>query len=607
MMNRIIQLIKIYLLFILVFLLLKPLFMLYYHNLYHDVSFIDFVRVLVNGLKLDASMAGYLTILPGFFLIASEWVPSSVIEKIFKGYFALVALLISIVFVADIALYGYWGFRLDATALFYMKWPKDAMASVNVFTVIIGIAVIVGISVLLYYVFSRAILRNKCSERQIENRFFTVFPLLLLIAALFIPIRGGFEVSTMNTGKVYFSSRINLNHAAVNPMFSFMESLFKEQDFEKQYRFLSEEEAREEFKKLVEQPSDKSIPVLFDTTRPNIIMIVLESFGSKVVEPLGGIRGIATRLNRYCEEGILFTNFYANSFRTDRGLVSIFSGYPAQPTTSIMKYPRKSQTLPSITKTLKQNGYSTTYYYGGDADFTNMRSYLVSQGISDLVTEQDFPAKDRTTKWGVHDHIVFQRFLADLQKPQQEPFIKIMQTLSSHEPFDVPFHKSNDLYLNSVQYTDSCLGEFIEGFKKTKYWANSIIVLVPDHAMHYPSSIDIRSIERYRIPFLILGGAVKAPGKIDAYASQIDIVATLLHQFQIPHSEFTFSKNIVNPDSPHFAFYTFPNGFGFLTLENHYVYDCASQSIVVNEGNESENRKKGEAYLQILYDDLASR
>lgn len=131
--------------------------------------------------------------------------------------------------------------------------------------------------------------------------------------------------------------------------------------------------------------------------------------------------------------------------------------------------------------------------------------------------------------------------------------------------------------------------------------------MVPDHAMHYPTSIDIRSVERYKIPFLILGGAVISHKKIDTYASQVDIAATILHQLQIPHQEFIFSKNILNPDSPHFAFYTFPNGFGFLTPQNYYVYDCASQSVVINEGKKFENKKKGEAYLQILYDDLASR
>ncbi|HRR62764.1 MAG TPA: LTA synthase family protein, partial [Paludibacteraceae bacterium] len=116
--------------------------MLYYHNLYHDISFLDFVRVLGNGLKLDASMAGYLTILPGIFLIMSLWISSKIINKFFKVYFAIVALLISIIFVADISLYGYWGFRLDATVLFYLKWPKEAMASVNMLTVIMGILVI---------------------------------------------------------------------------------------------------------------------------------------------------------------------------------------------------------------------------------------------------------------------------------------------------------------------------------------------------------------------------------------------------------------------------------------------------------------------------------
>jgi phosphoglycerol transferase MdoB-like AlkP superfamily enzyme len=185
--------------------------------------------------------------------------------------------------------------------------------------------------------------------------------------------------------------------------------------------------------------------------------------------------------------------------------------------------------------------------------------------------------------------------------------MKILQTLSSHEPFDVPYHKSEDLYLNSIQYTDSCLGDFIEKFKKTSYWDHSIILLVADHAMHYPHSMDIRSPERHQIPFLIVGGAVKAPRKIDTYASQIDIAATLLYQLHIPHQEFTFSKNILNPDSPHFAFYTFPDGFGFLTLDNHYVYDCTSHSVVTNEGNPFENKKKGEAYLQVLYDDLSRR
>jgi phosphoglycerol transferase MdoB-like AlkP superfamily enzyme len=267
---------------------------------------------------------------------------------------------------------------------------------------------------------------------------------------------------------------------------------------------------------------------------------------SKDLEPLGGFPGIAVRMNNFCNEGVLFTNFYANSFRTDRGLISIFSGYPAQPTTSIMKYPKKSQTLPSIPKTLKTAGYDLEYYYGGDVDFTNMRAYLIAQGIDKMVVDKDFPAKDRTTKWGAHDHIVFQRLAKDLKKEQKEPFMKIFQTLSSHEPFDVPFHKNSDPYLNSVQYTDSCLGAFVDEFRKTKYWENTILVLVPDHAMHYPKNILLSSVGKVSNTFADYWRRYKIADEDKYLCSQIDIAATLLYQLGLPHQDFTFSKNILN-------------------------------------------------------------
>jgi len=325
------------------------------------------------------------------------------------------------------------------------------------------------------------------------------------------------------------------------------------------------------------------------------------------MECLGGLPDVAVRLNGLCKEGILFSNFYANSFRTDRGLVSIFSGYPGQPTTSIMKYTRKCQSLPSIPKSLKKAGYNLEYYYGGDADFTNMRSYLISMGIDKIISDKDFPLKDRMNKWGAPDHVVFNRVASDISKEQKEPFMKIIQTLSSHEPFDVPFHKHKNLYLNSVAYTDSCLGNFIDSFRRTTYWKNSIVILVPDHAMRFPDNLDNRSIERHKIPLLIIGGAVKAPLIIDTYASQIDIATTLLSQLNLPHADFKFSKNILNPASPHFGYFTYPNGFGMLTPQNQYIFDYESKTTYMNAGHKNENKMKAEAFLQTLYDDLEKR
>ena len=495
------------------------------------------------------------------------------------------------------------------TIVLFLLFPKDALASVSLWVVAGGILAMAVYAALLYFVFSWILVNEKRPLKIPYRRLSVSGVLLLATGLLFIPIRGGFSVSTMNLGRVFFSADQRLNHAAINPAFSLLDSFSRQADFDKQYRFMPAEEADILFSELTDKPVTDSIPRLFNTERPNIIMIILESFSSHLMETLGGEPGIAVNMDEFAKEGILFTHFYANSFRTDRGLVSIISGYPAQPTTSIMKYTRKTQSLPSIPASLKKAGYDLQYYYGGDADFTNMRSYLVSTGIEKIVSQNDFPVSERLSKWGVHDHILFHRILTDLKtEPQQEPFFKILQTSSSHEPFEVPYSKLSNAKLNAFAYTDSCAGDFVRQLKETPLWKNSVVLFVPDHLGVYPESIDHLSPERYTIPLILTGGAVKEPQRITAYGSQIDIAATLLAQLGLPHDDFTFSKNILNPSSPHFAFFTFPNIFGMVTADNEVVFNCESNTVAMDEGtHQGENLNKGKAYLQKLYDDLAKR
>ena len=380
--------------------------MAYYYTLYNKVSWTDWFSVIGHGLPLDLSLAGYLTILPGLLLIASAWTDSRILQLIRRIYFTIISILLSCIFISDLGLYGYWGFRLDTTPLFYFfSSPKDALASVSLWVVAGGILAIAVYAVILYFVFSWILVNEKRPLKIPYRRLSVSGVLLLATGLLFIPIRGGFSVSTMNLGRVFFSADQRLNHAAINPAFSLLDSFSRQADFDKQYRFMPAEEADILFSELTDKPVTDSIPRLFNTERPNIIMIILESFSSHLMETLGGEPGIAVNMDEFAKEGILFTHFYANSFRTDRGLVSIISGYPAQPTTSIMKYTRKTQSLPSIPASLKKAGYDLQYYYGGDADFTNMRSYLVSTGIEKIVSQNDFPVSERLSKWGVHDHI----------------------------------------------------------------------------------------------------------------------------------------------------------------------------------------------------------
>ncbi|MCD8555066.1 MAG: sulfatase-like hydrolase/transferase [Bacteroides graminisolvens] len=601
--------IRTYLLFVVVFIIQKPLFMWYYHGLFTDANPADYIQVMLHGLPLDLSIAGYLSVIPALLQIVSLWLLPHFAQGARRVYFALISFVMATVFVSDMALYSYWGFRLDSTPLFYFfSSPKDALASVGIGIVIAGFAIMAVLTVLFYLLFFQCFAKEYRDMRIPLKRGRVSIVLLLVTAALFIPIRGGFSVSTMNISRAYFSEKMSLNHAAINPMFSLLESVSRESDFKNQYRFMEADKADALFQEMKDAGAADSIPQLFNQKRPNVVFIILESFMSKTMTSLKGLPDVAVNMDKFAEEGVLFTNFYANSFRTDRGLVAILSGYPAQPTTSIMKYPRKTESLPSIPRSLKANGYNLQYYYGGDANFTNMRSYLVSTGINDIVSDKDFPITERLSKWGAHDHVVFNRMIADLLKEQKEPFMKILQTSSSHEPYEVPYHKLSNPYLNSVAYADSCLGRFIAQFKQTKWWKNSVVVLVPDHARRYPDNLSDFAIERYQIPLILIGGAVKQPTKVSVYASQIDLAATLLSQLQMKHDEFAFSKNIMNPASPHFAYFTFPNMFGMVTEDNAVVFNCEGNKVVSDTGRATgKNLEKGKAFLQKLYDDLAAR
>lgn len=505
------------------------------------------------------------------------------------------------------------------------------MASVSIWMVLGGIVAMAVYAVVLYAVFYGILLQKKLLlQMKLPYRRLKVSGILLLMTGLlFIPIRGGFTVSTMNVGKVYFSAEQRLNHAAINPAFSLMESLAKQKDFSKQYRFMEAAEADRLFKDMLEpavaggqteetdsvRQSADSLHTLFNTQRPDVLFVILESFSSRLMTALGGEPNIAIHLDSLSKEGVLFTNFYANSFRTDRGLVAILSGYPAQPTTSIMKYPRKTQSIPAIAGSLRKAGYGTKYYYGGDADFTNMRSYLMSSGFEDIVSDQDFPVTERLSKWGAHDHLVFNRLLEDLKTEAAEgtteektPYFRVLQTSSSHEPFEVPFRRLENDRLNAFAYTDSCAGDFVRQFRELPQWKNTVIVFVPDHLGAYPEHIDNLSVERYRIPLLMVGGAIREPRRIDVYGSQHDIAATLLAQLALPHEEFVFSKDMLNPASPHFAFFTVPDAFGMVTADNQVIFNCQAGAVVVDEGTaKGKNLPLGKAYLQKLYDDIAKR
>lgn len=604
--QRLLLFFSIFFYFVLIFLVQKTAFTLIHASIDGNLTFKDVFDVLYHGLPLDLSISAYFTALPALILIASVWVRRGVICRIYNVYFMLFLSIIAIIGVVDIVVYPFWGFHFDSSVFLYLQKPKETFASATAWQMIGGIVATIVYAALAItgYIY---LIRKQVMELTVPKKIgATAIVLTLLTAALFLPIRGGVSVSTMNVGKVYFSDRMFLNHAAINPQFNLMYSFFKSDNFASQYQFFDKDEAEKLFAEINRQPYSDSIPRLLKTDKPNIILFILESFSEKVAND----SVIAPNLCKLAKEGITFTNFYANSFRTDRGLVSIMSGYPAHPTVAIMKYPRKTENLPTITKTLKEVGYNNlSFYYGGDADFANMRSYFVGAcGISHVVSDKDFPLSERMTKWGTPDKFLFDRVYDDLTTTRQEqPFFKTVLTLSSHEPFDVPVTTFDEPYLNSVHYVDQNIGHFVERLRTTPMWDNTLLIFIADHAIQsYPQGLNNSDAERFRIPMIWAGGAVNDSTVISEYGSQNDLAATLLSQLKVNHDDFKFSKDMLNPEGRKFAYYSYVNGFSMTDSTGTVTYDNDKQSILHQEGN-PELEKEAKAIFQMMYLDLGSR
>lgn len=580
----------------------KPLFLLWYHAQAAEASAAELALVVWNGLKLDQTVAGYITALPLLVVLAALWIPGRWSRNVLKGYLLVIAAVAATAFAANLALYEYWAFPLDSSVLQYLASPKEALASVTAGQLLLQLLVAAAVFGGMAWCYLR-VLRLYDPARRSTHRAGSTLVLLLTAGVLFLPIRGGVSVATANVSKVYFSGRMFLNHAAVNPLFSFLSTLSDGDDALYEYEFFPEPERAAIFEPLRgDLPAGIGTDTLLRTRRPNVVLFLVESFGRSTVDERVGGEPVAPEFQRLKGEGVYFDNLFANSFRTDRGTVAVLSGFPAQTKMSVMKLPVKSQRLPSIARSLRREGYATSFYYGGDLNFTNTASYLYGTGFDRLTWQKDLHFDAPTSKWGYADDVVIDAFTDHVlaEAASQRPFFAAMLTLSSHEPFDVPFAKFDDPMLNAMAFTDACLGRFVERVRQTPVWNDLLVILIADHAYPYPYGIANSDALRHRIPMLWLGGAVRRPTVVETYGSQSDLAVTLLAQLGIAHGDFLFSRDLFDPARPKFGYWCFNNGFGVADAGGTTIFDCTSARVISPDSTAAQLRD-GKAMLQTTY------
>ena len=600
----------------------RVIFLLYHHALAAKLPLAALLGTFGYGLRLDASATAYLCVLPFvLFTLGSLAGPRFPLGWLVNFYTAVLLPMLAFLLMADADLYRVWGFRLDATPLQYIGTPGE-MAATATSAPLVLLFSLIGLIALGGWGLYKRVVGPLAPLPAGFGRGRAALGGLLYAALLVVPLRGGTQQIPINQSDVYFSDLPFANHAAINPIWNVADALLRLHDERPLRPFMPDSTARRLVAQLYpargkEEAGRKNSELsLLREPRPNVLFIILESFTAKFVGCVGGEKGVTPTLDSLARTGVLFTNMYAAGDRSQKGLVALLSGYPNQPTTSIIKYPRKTAHLPHLARSLAAAGYRSRYYYGGELAFANMKSYLRTAGYEQLTERADFRVQDQNSKWGAHDHVLFNRLLAELPG-QPTPFFVTAFTLSSHEPYDVPMapkfpgKTETDLFRNSVYYTDFSLGKFIRAASRQPWWAHTLVVLVADHGHPLPGNSPNDDPGKFHIPLVLAGGALRpeVSGRtVPEIGSQTDLAATLLAQLGLPATGYAWSRDLLRPPQVPFAFYCYTDGFGTVTPAGTLTYDNVGRRVEQRSPGATEAQLRlGQAYEQLSLEDFGRR
>lgn len=585
-------------------------------------SYEEMIQAIWHGLPLDMSTVA-IAVLPVWLitLLSLKW-PSMPLRWIVGPYNAVVVFLMACATGASIIMYENWKFLLDASIFSYMSSPGNASASASVYYIVTRIGLILLSSLLLSFL--SVIITPKRIKRKGENGKrksasakkhrspLTAHRLSFYLTGLLLCLMSwGINGKRVDESSAFHSEKILLNHASINPVGHLVRSmLYYRKPLGEQFRFMPQEECDLAFAEIFPTDTEDITDTLLRTRRPDILTIQLESMGAPFMESLGGAKGVTPELCQWMKRGVNFTNAWATSFRTDRGTVSALSGYVSYPTTSLMMTDSCLPLLPSLAKTLKAYGYSADYMYSGNSNHMNKRKYLEAVGFRVWDIEDINVSEDERDVWGANDSIAMNRMLWLIQRTKQEngadrPFYWGCQTISSHEPWEVPYQRLENKVHNAFAYTDHCVGQFLDSLSRTPIWDNLLVVVYADHGHTYDLTFD--NPEYFHMPLFLVGGAVSKRMTYDTIIAQNDIVATVLSQMRIPHNEeFPWSRNVFSRNYTYpFAYCSYPAGALWVDDSGKTMIDVQSGYIMTDEPEPCDTRLKNlRAVIQKSYDTI---
>jgi len=582
-----------------------------------NVPFQEILATFGHAISLDLSMVAYILAIP--LLSYSWWLVSgrkTVELKWLTIYSKVLVVLFSIISAINFNIYREWGSKINAKAIgFALSTPNEALAS-SVSSPIALTLSLLALLIALGFVLQRYIVERRLSFNK-SPLWLGIILVPLLFFGNFLLVRGGLRGSPITQSMAYFSKEQVLNHAAVNTEWNLMSSIIaSRKTSHNPYRYFSEAQSAQMVKALY-TPVKDSTEFILKTERPNVVVVIIESFTADLTKTLGNEEGITPNFDRMIDHGVLFSNIYSSGSRTDKGLVATLAGFPTLAAGSIVKWPEKMQKLPALSQPLYKNGYRTSFFYGGESEFDNYKAFILSHNYQKLIDRNNFRTAGKSP-WGQFDEAVFARQVEELNKERQ-PFFSSLLTLTNHEPYVLPgkpkFGSSDtrQKFKSTAYYTDSCINAYLEQAKRQPWYRNTLFVFVADHGHPEPKGhYDIFMPERYHVPLLFYGDVIREEyrgKKFSNTGSQADIAATVLGQLRIPAKEFAWSKNLLNPYTKPFAFFSWDNGMGFIDSKQCVTFDNVGRMVLYNSHAADKTGTDrilddAKAYLQAIYQEF---
>ncbi len=601
------------LLFWLVFFLVgRTLFLIVYHSHFHGIAFVEILKCYQHALRLDISTACYLLVVPTILLLLKLCFKTKWLNGLLHATMLIEIIVCSLVLLGEICVYGEWLSKLSYKILLHLRHPMEIIATATYGQLAGGVLTVILLVTAFFMLYKKFVF---CNFSPVKKCYLKApFTLIVCGALIVLGMRGGLDAIPITQSSAYFSRHDILNDASVNPSWNLAYSFlyFGDMDAGK-FHYMDDEKAEALFANIRHCDKDSSINII-DRQNVNIVIILLESWSADLVESLSRTAGIAENFGRLEQEGILFTRTYANGHRSQQAICSILSGFPSVPMYDITDNQDKYRHLPSLSQKLIDKGYHTSFYFGGNLDYGNIRSFLLHCHFDTIVEGKNINSKIPRGKLGIHDQYMFQLH-HDALNHMQQPFFSILFTASSHSPYDQPKNTpkvaiecDETPYLNSAKYCDYWLGKYFDSVRNEPWYKNTLFILVGDHS--HPTHIKKEyhfSAAYQHVPLLFVGEVIPQAwrGKqIDLVCSHVDLAYSVLQQLGIDNQEFCWGQNIFNPYAPQFAFYEAWSGFGWIRPNAEYANFTHEYSFEYGIGDSTLFpllNQEGQAYLQKLY------